>query len=232
MGRFSGLPRPMLLWVTMVAARRCDLGSRMRKRQMNVRHDPSLDLSLAELQPGMAVPVEVFLDWLDTQDAKFEYDRGTIGMMVNVTRNHGKLGARFVSLLDHALDGRRYDVLAEAFGVETERSVRFPDVLVQSVEKDGRALKSAGPLVIVEVLSPSSLYLDHVVKRDEYLALPTLQGYVVADPNVPKLTLWERSASTGEFPETPVEILGLGAALRLEGLGVALSLADLYRGID
>lgn len=198
---------------------------------MNVRTDPRLDYRSAELQPGMAVPVDVFLDWIETQEGKFEYDRGTIAMMVKVTRNHAKLGARFVSLLDQALDGRTYDVLAEAFGVHTGGSVRFPDVLVQTAEPDGRALKSAEPLVIIEILSPSSVYSDHVVKRDEYLALPTLQAYVVADANTPKLTLWRRSAATGDYPDEPIVIEGLDAELRLEGLDVRLPLARLYAGI-
>ena len=198
---------------------------------MNVRTDPRLDYRSAELQPGMAVPEEVFLDWIETQEAKFEYDRGTIGMMVKVTRNHAKLGARFVFLLSSELNGEYYDILAEAFGVHTGRSFRFPDVLVQTAERNGRALKSAEPLVIVEVLSPSSVYSDHVVKRDEYLALPTLQAYVVADANAPKLTLWQRSAATGDFPNEPTLIEGLNAELRLEALDVRLPLARLYAGI-
>lgn len=197
---------------------------------MNVRHDPSIDYRAAELQPGMAVPEPVFLDWIERQEAKFEYDRGTIGMMVQVTRNHSLLVARFISLLDRALEHQPYEVHAEAFGVHTKGSIRFPDVLVQRPEPDGRALQSKAPLVIVEVLSPSSVYADHVVKRDEYLALPTLQAYVVADPNVPKLTLWERGEN-GQYPDRPKEIRGLDAQLELAGLGVALSLAKLYRGI-
>ncbi|GLK75773.1 hypothetical protein GCM10008171_10270 [Methylopila jiangsuensis] len=198
---------------------------------MNVRHAPAIDHHAAELQPGMAVPVEAFLAWLDTQESRFEYDRGTVGMMVRVTRNHSVLGARFVYLLSGALDGQAYEVHAEAFGVRTGGSIRFPDVLVQAPEPDGSALESKTPLVIVEVLSPSTAYADHVVKRDEYLALPSLQAYVVADPNAPKLTLWARGAD-GEFPLAPVEIEGLDATLPLDGLGVALPLAELYRGIS
>ncbi|WP_020185311.1 Uma2 family endonuclease [Methylopila sp. 73B] len=197
---------------------------------MNVRYDDLVDYRSVELQPGMAVPVEVFLDWIDTQEGKYEYDRGTIGMMVKVTRNHSLLGARFVYLLSRALEDQPYEVHAEAFGVRTDGSIRFPDVLVQRPEADGRALDSKTPLLIVEVLSPSSVYADHVVKRDEYLALPTLQAYVVADANSPKLTLWERGAD-GAFPAEPVVVAGLDAELRLAGLAVALPLARLYRGI-
>lgn len=198
---------------------------------MNVRHDPAIDHRAAELQPGMAVPEDVFLDWIDTQEQRFEYDRGTVGMMVRVTANHAKLVWKFVVGLTARLDIDRYQVFSEAFGVRTGRSIRFPDVLVQRPEPDGGALESKTPLVIVEVLSPSTAYADHVVKRDEYLALPSLQAYVVAEANAPKLTLWARGAD-GEFPLAPVEVEGMDATLPLEGLGVALPLAELYRGIS
>ncbi|MDR4306113.1 Uma2 family endonuclease [Chelatococcus sambhunathii] len=198
---------------------------------MNQRFDLSVPYRLAELEPGMAVPVETFLDWIDTQEGKYEYDRGTIGMMVRVSRNHAKLSGNFAYLLMQALDGRGFDVLTEAFGVHTKNSVRFPDVLVQEQETDGRALASKAPLLIVEVLSPSSLYADHVVKRDEYLDLPTLQVYVVADPNTAKLTVWER-ADGGAFPDAPNVVEGLEATLNLRALGLSLALGGLYRGVS
>jgi Uma2 family endonuclease len=198
---------------------------------MNVRHDPPVDYRIVEPQPGMAVPEDVFWAWLDAQEGKFEYDRGTISMMVRVTRNHSLLVARFVSLLDRRLEGQPYEVHAEAFGVRAERSIRFPDVLVQRPEEDGGALEAKTPLVIVEVLSPSSIYADHVIKRDEYLDLPSLQAYVAAEADAPKLTLWERGPG-GEFPFAPVEIEGRDSELRLSGLGVTLPLAELYRGIS
>ncbi|MFD1331637.1 Uma2 family endonuclease [Methylopila musalis] len=198
---------------------------------MNVRHAPAIDHHAAELQPGMAVPVEAFLAWLDTQDGKHEYDRGTVGMMVRVTANHAKLVWKFVVGLTARLDVDRYQVFSESFGVRTGGSIRFPDILVQAPEPDGSALESKTPLVIVEVLSPSTAYTDHVVKRDEYLALFSLQADVVAEANAPKLTLWARGAD-GEFPLAPVEIEGLDATLPLDGLGVELPLAELYRGVS
>jgi Uma2 family endonuclease len=198
---------------------------------VNARHDPVAQLVAPALEPGMAVPIEAFLDWVEREEGKYEYDRGTIGMMVKVTRNHSALGSRFIFMLMQQLASDRYDVLAEAFAVHVGNSVRFPDVLVQAAGQDGGSLESERPLLIVEVLSPSSAYLDHVVKRDEYLRLPTLQAYVVANPGAAKLTLWERS-DDGAFPSEPQEITGLDTILTLRGLAVSLPLADLYRGIS
>lgn len=188
-------------------------------------------MPIPELQPGMAVSVEAFLEWVEFEEGKYEYDRGTVGMMVKVTQNHAVLGARFVALLTQQLDPERLQVVSEAFAVRVGRSVRFPDVLVQAAGPDGRSLESERPLLIVEVLSPSSIYLDRVIKRDEYLSLPTLGAYLIADPDAPRVTLWERNKVGGAFADHPVTIEGLGGELRLDGLHVTLTLRELYRGI-
>lgn len=198
---------------------------------VNYRHDFALSVPTAALEPGMAVPVDAFLNWVEREEGKYEYDRGTIGMMVKVTQNHAVLGARFVVLLAQQLDPEQFQVVAEAFAVRVGRSVRFPDVLVQAAGQDGGSLESEKPVLIVEVLSPASVYLDHVVKLDEYLALPTLGTYLVADPDAPRLTIWERQGQTGAFADQPVVIEGLEREIRLEKLGVSLRLRDLYRGV-
>lgn len=198
------------------------------RSQVNIRHDVREDLATLVLQPGMAVPVDEFLDWVEREEGKYEYDRGTVGMMVKVTQNHAALCARFLFLLTQQADPDLHQVFAEAFAVRVGRSVRFPDVLMQAAGDNGKSLESANPLVIVEIVSPSSFYLDTVVKRDEYLALPSLQAYIVASQDSASADIWLRQPD-GHFPEKPEELVGLEAAIEIPSLGVKLPLGDLYR---
>lgn len=178
----------------------------------------------------MAVPVEMFLDWVEREEGKYEYDRGTIGMMVENTRDHALLVSRFVFALMTRVDHQAFDVLSEGFGVEVAGSVRYPDVLLQRREPDGKSRRSAEPVLIVEVLSRSSRHLDMVVKRDEYARLDSLAAYVVASQDEPRLWLWSRDAK-GQFAPSPVEIAGEADALRVASLDLDLPLSELYRGI-
>lgn len=187
---------------------------------MNIRHDP-------DIGPGAALPIEAFLAWIERQDAKYEYDRGTIGMMVENTRDHAILVARFVFALMTRLDRSAFDVVSEGFGVRVADSVRYPDVLVQARETDGKARRSTRPRLIVEVLSPSSRHLDMEVKRREYTGIESLSAYVVASQDEPKIWLWARG-SDGAFPGDPSVCHGGRDELRLDALGVTLSLAELY----
>ncbi len=116
--------------------------------------------------------------------------------------------------------------------VEIADSVRFPDVLVERTGLDGLALSSSEPVVLVEVLSPSSVLRDLKTKLGEYTALPSLEAYIVASQDEPILWIWQRSRD-GEraFPLEPTEINGRSESVAIDHLGVMVSLADLYRGI-
>lgn len=194
---------------------------------MKLRHDPHAGLDVAALEPGMAAPVGIFFEWLERQEAIHEYDRGVIGMMVRVKRNHSRLVSRFVQLLGGRLQPEAYDVHAEAFPVHAGGSVRFPDVVVERAAGDGASLQAEAPLVIVEVTSRSSLDLDMVVKRDEYLTLPSLKAYVVASQDAPSIAIWRRG-DHGGFPAEAEQIEGFGSVLELQEPQISLPLSELY----
>lgn len=194
--------------------------------------DKTLELpdrvDLDVIAPGVAVSVGQYVEWLDQQDGRYEYDRGTVGMMVNVTAGHAELVWNFVSVLTTQIDVSKYQVFSEAFALHTAESIRFPDVLVQRRDANRNALRSADPLVIVEVVSQSSLHLDTVVKRDEYLALSTLASYIVASPNNPAADVWIRGED-GRFPDAPLELEGFHGSIELSAIGATLAMADIYR---
>jgi Uma2 family endonuclease len=77
------------------------------------------------------------------------------------------------------LQSASYDVSAEAFAVHADDSVRFPDVLVEPAQLNGKSLRAEGPILIAEVLSPGAYHLDFGDKLREYLTLPTLDTYLI-----------------------------------------------------
>lgn len=187
--------------------------------------EPRVDLDAIE--PGVSISIEQYVAWLDQKEGRYEYDRGTVGMMVNVTAGHAELVWNFVSGLTSQIDKKSYQVFSEAFALHTAESIRFPDVLVQRRDTNRNALRSEEPIVIVEVVSRSSFHLDTVVKRDEYLALPTLAAYVVASPDNPAADVWIRGED-GRFPDAPVELEGFHGSIELHAVKASLAMADLY----
>ncbi|MGH3687021.1 MAG: Uma2 family endonuclease [Pseudonocardiaceae bacterium] len=68
---------------------------------------------------------------------------------------------------------RRVDIDLELAFADQAEVVRRPDLVVDhkaldQVDRDGGLLRASDVLVVVEIVSPGSQRLDHVVKRHEY----------------------------------------------------------------
>ena len=150
-------------------------------------------------------------------------------MMVHVSKNHARVTTNLLVALRARLQAESYDVVAEAFAVHIGDSVRFPDVLVEPTQTDGRALEATAPILIAEVLSPGSLHLDFGDKPREYLSLPSIDTYLVVSPDEPRVWLWQRMGD--EFPSEPEMIEGAGMHLAVPALGIEIPLAEIYRGV-
>jgi Uma2 family endonuclease len=164
-------------------------------------------------------------------DQRFEFVRGRIlQQQKGNTRGHVLVATEFLMSLARQLDETEFDVLGPGFAVETDETVRYPDVLVVPSNLAGDAMATRVTPLIVEVLSPTSVDRDLCVKPAEYLSIPTLQAYIVASQDEPACLVWLRG-SDGTFPAEPVEIKGQAGVIRVAQLSVEIALADVYRGI-
>ncbi len=173
----------------------------------------------------------VFLQWVQRQERRHELKDGRAIMHAGTTHRHAVLSARFVGALSLRLDPDRWAICTADFAVEIGDVVRYPDVLVQTTGIDGAALSTDKPVLLVEVLSPSSVGTDMTVKLAEYTSLASLEAYIVASQDEAILWVWQRDAASKTFPAKPQEISGRGSELNIASLGIALPLAELYRGI-
>lgn len=173
---------------------------------------------------------DAFLKWGAEREGKYELvGENVFAMMVQVSRNHAKVAARVTALLVQALDDRGYQVSAAEFGVRTPKGIRFPDVFVDPDDPDGRERASINPVLIVEILSPSSLEIDFVQKRAEYTAIPSLQTYLILAQDEPRAWVWTRGPEG--WPEKAEMVEGREAEVDVPALGLCLPLARLYRRI-
>jgi len=173
---------------------------------------------------------EAFLAWVERREERYEFSAGRVIMMVRVTRNHAQVTTNLVVALGTRLQRASYDVAAEAFAVHVGDSVRFPDVLVEPAQSDGKSLRAESPILIAEVLSPGTFHLDFGDKLREYLTLPTLDTYLVIAPDEPRIWVWQRT--DGTFPKEPEIIEGSDQQVSLPALAIEIPLAEIHRGIS
>ncbi len=117
--------------------------------------------------------------------------------------------------------------------IKSTDSYLYPDaaVVCGKPQYDTR-VKSAisNPLIVVEVLSPSSASYDHNEKFEYYGELDSIREYVLVSQDKPYVQVRSRREAGGPWFITFVKTLD--AAVMLPGLGLELAMAEIYRGVE
>jgi Uma2 family endonuclease len=82
------------------------------------------------------------------------------------------------------------------------------------------------PVVVFEVLSPSTSYTDRIAKNREYRDTQSIERYVILEQTRQAATVYARS---GE--DWVADVLIGDADLSMPEIGVVVPLAELYEGI-
>jgi Uma2 family endonuclease len=127
-----------------------------------------------------------FLAWTETQEnGRYELINGQPVAMAPERSEHVRAKRRAVDSLDAAI--QRAGVVCEAFvdglAVAIDETTGYvPDALVNCGEPVARDLMTApNPVVVVEVLSPSTRGIDTTVKLSGYFRVPSLRHYLIVD---------------------------------------------------
>jgi Uma2 family endonuclease len=131
----------------------------------------------------MTVPE--FLAWAETQEGRYELINGQPIAMAPELSEHVQAKLWAANALGAAI--QRAGVAAGAFiaGLTVavnESTAYVPDALVNCGEPVARdSMTAPNPVVVVEVLSPSTRGIDTTVKLADYFRVPSLRHYVIVD---------------------------------------------------
>jgi Uma2 family endonuclease len=151
--------------------------------------------------------------------------------MAGGTRAHSALQIRLAVMLDARLRDGPCRVHGSDLLIRTDpssnRRGRFADAVVECVPPAHDRLIDQ-PAIIFEVLSSETELTDRTVKLREYQSLPSLQHYVLVAQSMKLVEVYSRHESGGWLYH---KLESEAAVLRLIPPGIALPLAELYRGI-
>ena len=179
--------------------------------------------------PPMTREEYLAFDNAGTGGFKYEWIDGKVRRMVGVTANHNIVQTNLVVLLDNALRAARRvggrHMRAGSSDLRTrvpDGPYYYPDVIVRPMpgtfeEPPDEAPRTLlDPVLLVEVLSRSTARTDRGEKRREYLRIPSLETYLIVQPNVRRaLRLTRNGDRWGEktFRDADVELPKLGVTL-------------------
>jgi Uma2 family endonuclease len=182
------------------------------------------------VQPNLRMDKAAFIAWMQANEGRYELAGGRVVMMPGVSRAHGLLVTNLVVSLRSRLDPRQWAIIAE-FGLDAgPETLCYPDIVVDRAGGGAKDYTATAPVLLVEVLSPSTAATDLGDKAAEYLEIPSLLAYIVLSQDASKAWVWARA--TGEFAPGPAVVAEAEAIIRIPSLQLELPLAEIYAGIE
>ena len=128
-----------------------------------------------------------FLLWAEGKEGRWELHDGAPLMMSPERLAHIRTKKHVVFALDEAISraGLPSEAFADGVAIKIDaRTVFEPDAsIVCGPRKEDDAIVIIEPVVVVEVLSPSTAAIDHGRKLSSYFSLPSVEHYLILDPN-------------------------------------------------
>jgi Uma2 family endonuclease len=170
--------------------------------------------------------LDEFLTWERGQELRYEFDGHRIVAMTGGTLNHATITENAIMALRARLKSP-WRAFASNVKVLTATSVRYPDVVVTCSPVDGFSDTVPNPVVVFELLSPSTAVTDRLVKNEEYRNIASIQRYITLEQSKFGATVFARVG------ETWIGTVMLGdATIEMPEIGVAVPLAECYRDVD
>ena len=185
-------------------------------------------LSAMNIALPRSLDVDQFLAWVVQQEeGKYELVDGVVVMQQSQQWVHSKVKLAITLALHGAVKK-----MAAAFYVAVdgptvrvaERIAFIPDALVAPLpEPAPDSLEIPNPIIVVEVLSPSTARMDATTKLRGYFEVPSVQHYLIVDPGGQTVTHHKRGGGT----TLETRIVG-GGALTLDPTGIEIDVGALF----
>ena len=186
---------------------------------------------MAEPLAQSRMSVTDYLNWEPQQSDKHDFLRGEVFAMTGGTLRHNRATLRSTLAFDQHLA----DTPCKVFSGDVKVAVNvtehwfYPDVVVTCSAQDLSdmgAVAISEPVLILEVLSPSTAAYDRGQKFMSLQKLASLKEYALLDTEVPRLEVYRRNAAA-RFELFVFEGLGCEAELAsIDWRGPVASLLD------
>ncbi len=171
--------------------------------------------------------VDAFLVWAEGRQGRWELRNGQTVMMAPERAVHALTKYAAQETLKGAIERARLGCRMFPDGITVRIGARTafePDALVVCPSPpDLDTLEIRSPVVVVEVLSPSTAADDHGIKLDGYFSLPSVEHYLILDPDR-RVMIWHKRGQAGAI-ETRILRDGL---IRLEPPGLEANVEGFF----
>jgi Uma2 family endonuclease len=170
--------------------------------------------------------LEEFLAWEERQESRWEFDGFEVVAMTGGTSDHSAIQRNLSIAVGGRLRGQRCQLYTADLKIVVAGSSRYPDAFVVCSPVPRGTLVVTDPVVVFEVLSPSTANTDFGAKNEEYRDTLSIQRYVLLAQDRQRATVFARV--DGDWVG---HIVTGDAVLPMPEIGIEVPLAELYEGV-
>jgi Uma2 family endonuclease len=183
--------------------------------------------------PKLIYSADEYLALEENAEYRSQFYMGEIFAMAGASRKHNAISMNTSSNLHFQLRSRDCEIYQNDMRVKvTETLYTYPDIAIvcgkpQIEKKRGENLLN--PVVLIEVLSPSTEKFDRGEKAQLYRSMPSLKEYVLISQDKSYVEHFIRQENGGWLLK---EYSEMSETLRLPNIGCEVALSEIYAKVD
>lgn len=170
-----------------------------------------------------------YLTGEELSEIRHEYIYGEVYAMAGTSDKHNRIAGNLYSRIDNHLGNSQCETFIESVKLRAdEQTFYYPDVMVACDENPESSYYRQEPILLVEVLSPSTERTDRTEKLNVYKNIPTLHEYLIVWQDEIHAELHRKQTDNSWITEVYDEI---DSEIRLDSVELDLTLAEIYRRV-
>ena len=178
---------------------------------------------------------EDYLTMEEVSPVKHEYFDGEIFQMAGASDEHNTIAMNIAAELHQQLKKRPCKVYQNDMRlyVEKEGIYTYPDVMVVCGKPEIKKYKNLdnilNPVLIVEVLSPSTADYDKGAKFEQYRTIESFKEYLLVSQDAKQITRYTKQTNGSWIL---MDFIGDKTEIELSSIECSLAMEDIYDKVD
>lgn len=173
--------------------------------------------------------VDDYFEFENFSPIRHEFINGEIYAKSGSTANHNRIATNLLVILDSKIKYPDEEVFGLSLKLKvTENIFYYPDVFVVCDKNPESSFYRKHPLLVVEVISPSTEHIDRREKLLFYQQIPSLQEYIVIEQKKIAIEIHRRQPNGGwityYFDDSDDEV-------EFQSIDMTLAIDEIYRRV-
>lgn len=172
----------------------------------------------------LRMSTDAYLNYERSQESRHELVDGYLYAMTGASDRHEEIITNLLAAIHHHLHGSSCRVYGSNLKIRVDDDFLYPDLFVRCVQTRGDPYFKTDPVLVIEVLSPSTQRYDRGDKRLAYQSLPSLREYVLVAQDRPYVEILRRTGAVWDNQYTCTT----NGAVTFASIALTINIADIY----